>query len=370
MRWAKGSFFAADRLPVRRGSCHASTFDRVHSAQTLASQAFGYERCIAARCSPSPRPPRMPARSRCVPRTGHDLLAALSRGAEERLAGRSRGRGLHVTGDANAMRVLLSGNADIASSARSTCWRSINAGASIRAVHFLAADWRLQPRCWATGRGAKLADVAGKIFASSGPGACRSTSATHHAQAASMKPRRVFGSRWAATPPASRRDRRPRRCDAGATPVTAALKGVKDGKVTVGWRDCPAEFPGLGYVWNARAHRSARETRACRCLPGHDRHRHPPRIALHQWPIPRGRGDSLPSGSRSRPAFSHGGGADLQRRECLGVNGGLDPAIEEFTADLNVKLGNLPVAAPAKDVLEPRFVERASPRRSAITQSK
>jgi hypothetical protein len=41
------------------------------------------------------------------------------------------------------------------------------------------------------------------------------------------------------------------------------------------------------------------------------------------------------------------------------VNGGLDPAIEEFTADLNMKLGNLPVAAPAKDVLEPCFVDRA-----------
>jgi len=42
-----------------------------------------------------------------------------------------------------------------------------------------------------------------------------------------------------------------------------------------------------------------------------------------------------------------------------GVNGGLDPAVEEFTADLNMKLGNLPVAPPAKDVLEPRFVDAA-----------
>jgi hypothetical protein len=41
------------------------------------------------------------------------------------------------------------------------------------------------------------------------------------------------------------------------------------------------------------------------------------------------------------------------------VNGGLDPAIQEFTADLNMKLGNLPVAVPAKDVLEQRFVEAA-----------
>jgi len=41
------------------------------------------------------------------------------------------------------------------------------------------------------------------------------------------------------------------------------------------------------------------------------------------------------------------------------VNGGLDTKIEEFTAELNMKLGNLPVAVPAKDVLESRFVEAA-----------
>jgi ABC-type nitrate/sulfonate/bicarbonate transport system substrate-binding protein len=50
---------------------------------------------------------------------------------------------------------------------------------------------------------------------------------------------------------------------------------------------------------------------------------------------------------------------DLNGENVWGVDGGLDPAIEEFTADLNMKLGNLPVAAPAKDVLEPRFVDRA-----------
>ena len=36
-----------------------------------------------------------------------------------------------------------------------------------------------------------------------------------------------------------------------------------------------------------------------------------------------------------------------------------DPAVEEFTANLNMKLGNLPIAPPAKDVLEPRFVDAA-----------
>src|SRR4029077_6912440 len=50
---------------------------------------------------------------------------------------------------------------------------------------------------------------------------------------------------------------------------------------------------------------------------------------------------------------------DLNSENLWGVDGGLDPAVEEFTADLNMQLGNLPVAAPAKDVLEPRFVGRA-----------
>jgi ABC-type nitrate/sulfonate/bicarbonate transport system substrate-binding protein len=50
---------------------------------------------------------------------------------------------------------------------------------------------------------------------------------------------------------------------------------------------------------------------------------------------------------------------DLDGEGLWGVDGGIDPKIEEYTADLNVKLGNLPVAAPAKDVLEQRFVEAA-----------
>ena len=50
---------------------------------------------------------------------------------------------------------------------------------------------------------------------------------------------------------------------------------------------------------------------------------------------------------------------DLNGENVWGVDGGLDPTIEEFTADLNMKLGNLSVAPPAKDVLEPRFVDAA-----------
>ena len=50
----------------------------------------------------------------------------------------------------------------------------------------------------------------------------------------------------------------------------------------------------------------------------------------------------------------------INSEKVWGTDGGLDPAIEEFTADLNMKLGNLPVAPPPKDVLEPRFVTESS----------
>ena len=77
---------------------------------------------------------------------------------------------VHVTGDANAMRVLLSGNADIALVGTLNVLASIHAGASIRAVHSWQpiGDYSL---VLATGKGSKLADLAGKkTFASSGPG--------------------------------------------------------------------------------------------------------------------------------------------------------------------------------------------------------
>ena len=76
---------------------------------------------------------------------------------------------VHVTGDANAMRVLLSGNADIGLIGTLNVLASIHAGASIRAVHSWQpiGDYNL---VLATGKGSKLADLAGKTFASSGPG--------------------------------------------------------------------------------------------------------------------------------------------------------------------------------------------------------
>ncbi len=50
---------------------------------------------------------------------------------------------------------------------------------------------------------------------------------------------------------------------------------------------------------------------------------------------------------------------DLNGENLWGIDGGLDPKIEEFTANLNMKLGNLPRAATPAEVLDSRFVDAA-----------
>src|SRR5262249_5026498 len=145
------------------------------------------------------------------------------------------------------------------------------------------------------------------------------------------------------------------RADATLGNTVTALKGVQEGKVTVVAR-LSAEFPGLGYIWDGvRTETLAKPEVAAAVqsitgsgIPGaHFTMAKPDEAAaiLHE---------RLPDLDLS---FLKAVVRDLNGESVWGVDGGLDPAIEEFTAELNMKLGNLPVAAPAKDVLEPRFVD-------------
>src|SRR5947207_1720068 len=154
---------------------------------------------------------------------------------------------VHVTGDANTMRVLLSGNADIGLIGTLNVLASINAGASIRAVHSWQpiGDYSL---VLATGKGSKLADVAGKTFASSGPGGLpdqlpRLIMRKHGIDETSTRFVQVGGhaARLQAVIGG--------RADATLVNTVTALKGAQEGKVTVVAR-LSAELPGLGYVWN------------------------------------------------------------------------------------------------------------------------
>jgi ABC-type nitrate/sulfonate/bicarbonate transport system substrate-binding protein len=262
---------------------------------------------------------------------------------------------VHVTGDANAMRVLLSGNADIALVGTLNVLASLHAGASIRAIHSWQpiGDYSL---VLATGKGSKLADLAGKTFASSGPGGLPDQlprlimrkygideQSTRFVQVGghSARLQAVIGGR----------------ADASLINTVTALKGVQDGKVTV-LTKLSAEFPGLGYVWNVVRTESldkpelaaAFQTMTDIGIRGSRYIMENPddaAAALHE---------RLPELDL---AFLKAVVRDLNGENLWGVNGGLDPAIEEFTADLNMKLGNLPVAPKAKDVLDPRFVDAA-----------
>src|SRR5207248_3954146 len=153
---------------------------------------------------------------------------------------------VHVTGDANTMRVLLSGNADIGLIGTLNVLASIHAGASIRAVHSWQpiGDYSI---VLAKGKGSSLADLVGKTFASSGPGGMPDQlprlimrkhgideSSTHFVQVGGHAARlqAVIGGR----------------ADATLVNTVTALKGVRDGKVTI-LTKLSEEFPGLGYVW-------------------------------------------------------------------------------------------------------------------------
>jgi ABC-type nitrate/sulfonate/bicarbonate transport system substrate-binding protein len=262
---------------------------------------------------------------------------------------------VHVTGDANAMRVLLSGNADIGLIGTLNVLASIHAGASIRAVHSWQpiGDYNL---VLATGKGSKLADLSGKTFASSGPGGLpdqlpRLIMRKHGIDEATARFVQVGGhaARLQAVIGG--------RADATLINTVTALKGVQDGKVTVLTR-LSAEFPGLGYVWNVVRMESLNK---------------PELAAAFQTMTDIGiRGSRFIMANPDEAAailherlpdldlvFLKAVVRDLNSENLWGVNGGLDPAIVEFTAELNMKLGNLPVAAPAKDVLEPRFVDGA-----------
>jgi ABC-type nitrate/sulfonate/bicarbonate transport system substrate-binding protein len=262
---------------------------------------------------------------------------------------------VHVTGDANAMRVLLSGNADIALVGMLNVLASIHAGASIRAIHSWQpiGDYSL---VLATGKGTKLADLAGKTFASSGPGGLpdqlpRLIMRKHGIDESSTRFVQVGGhaARLQAVVGG--------RADATLVNTVTTLKGVQDGKVTI-LAKLSAEFPGLGYIWNVVRTESLNKPELAAAfqimtdigIKGSRYIMENPdeaAAALHE---------RLPDLDL---AFLKAVVRDLNSEDLWGMNGGLDPAVAEFTADLNMKLGNLPVAAPAKDVLEPRFVERA-----------
>jgi NitT/TauT family transport system substrate-binding protein len=262
---------------------------------------------------------------------------------------------VNVTGDSNAMRALISGNADIGFIGMVNVLASIQAGAKVTAINSWQpiGDYSL---VLAKGKGTTFADLAGKTFATSGPGALPdqmirlilkkynvddSTANFVQVGGHAARLQAVLGGR----------------ADAALVNTVTSLRSVQDGKVTV-LTKLSKEFPGLGYCWNVvrssdlnDPERSAAfqtltdaSIRAVRYIIANPddaaeiMHEHVPELDV----------DYLKAVMR-----------DLNSENLWGVDGGLDPKIEEFTADLNIKLGNLASAPAARDVLDPRYVDVA-----------
>ena len=260
-----------------------------------------------------------------------------------------------VTGDSNAMRVLLSGNADIALVGTLNVLASIHSGAKARAIHSWQpiGDYNL---VLATGKGTTLNDLAGKTFATSGPGALpdqlpKLVMKKHSVDSSTARFVQVGG--HAARLQAVYGGR----ADATLINTITAMKGVQEKRVTVLAR-ISQEFPGLGYVWNvvradsldnpqlAAAYQTLTEAgiRGSRFIKENPDEA----AAIMHAKVPELNEDFLKVVIR-----------DLNTEDLWGLDGGLDPKIEEFTAKLNRDLGNLPVAAAPNEVLDARFVDAA-----------
>ena len=130
----------------------------------------------------------------------------------------------------------------------------------------------------AKGKGTTLQDLAGKSFATSGPGAL-----PDQLPKMVMKKHGIDDSKSQFVQVGGHAQRLQvvlgGRADATLINTITAMHGVQDGKVTVLTR-ISKEFPGLGYVWNVVKTDFDGQARACRGVPDIDRGRYP-RLTLH-----------------------------------------------------------------------------------------
>jgi ABC-type nitrate/sulfonate/bicarbonate transport system substrate-binding protein len=260
---------------------------------------------------------------------------------------------VYVTGDSNAMRVLLSGNVDIATVGTVNILTSIEAGADIVAID----SWQPLPDYNVVikkGDGDSVKDLASKTIATSGPGGMPDQlvrllmrkhnvdeSTAHFLQVGGHAARlqAVIGGR------------------AQATLVNTVITSKGADAVNVA-TTIPKEFPKLAYVWNVVRKGSMSDPKLSKAfetltVAGIKGSRfimeHPDESAeiLHE------RVPALDL-DLCKKAVN-----ELNAAHVWGVDGGLDPSMVEFTADLNNKLGLLKKPLQPSAVIDTRYVDAA-----------
>src|SRR5262249_50077617 len=204
----------------------------------------------------------------------------------------------------------------------------------------------------------KLADLAGKTFASSGPGGLpdqlpRLIMRKHGIDESSTRFVQVGGhaARLQAVIGG--------RADATLVNTVTALKGVQEGKVTVIAR-LSAEFPGLGYGWNVVRNEAPNKPELA------DAFQIMTDIGIKGSRFIMANPDEAAAILRERLPdldlpFLKAVVRDLNGENVWGVNGGVGPAGGGIGPGLHNKHGQLPVPAPPKEGLEPPLLRPAPP---------
>lgn len=262
----------------------------------------------------------------------------------------------YVTGDSNAVRAVLSDQADIGCGVGTfSVLSAIDAGADIKAV----GSWSPLPDynvVIIAGKGSTVQDLAGKVIATSGPGALpdqlpRILMRKRQVDDSSSKFIQVGGH------PARLQAVLGGRADATLVNTITALDAIESGKVTLVAK-IATEFPKLGYVWNVVKVASLND---------------PQKAAAIQKLTTAGiRGSRFIMQNPDEAAailnervptlgleLSRRVIADLNKDHVWGVDGGLDPAIIEFTANTGKELGVLGRVADFSAIADPRFVDAA-----------
>ncbi len=262
----------------------------------------------------------------------------------------------YVTGDSNAVRAVLSDQADVGCGVGTfSVLSALGAGADIKAV----GSWSPLPDynvVIAADKGSTVADLAGKVIATSGPGALpdqlpRILMRRHGVDASGSRFIQVGGH------PARLQAVLGGRADATLVNTVTALDAIDTGKVRVVAK-IAIEFPRLGYVWNVARVATVNDPskaaviqelttagiRGSRFIM-----QNPDEAAtiLHE------RVPALDLGLCKRVIH------DLNRDGVWGGDGGLDAAITEFTAGTGTELGVLSRSVDPSAIADGRFVAAA-----------
>lgn len=262
----------------------------------------------------------------------------------------------YVTGDSNAVRAVLSGQADFGAGVGTfSALSAVEAGAHLKAV----GSWSPLPDynlVISADKGATIADLAGKVIATSGPGALpdqlpRILMRKHHVDASTSRFVQVGGH------PARMQAVLGGRADAALVNIVTSIDAIESGKVKVVAR-VAQEFPKLGYVWNVVREETIMD---------------PAKAGIIQQLTTAGMNGSrfiMQSPDEAAAILNEripSLALDLCKRVILGLNkdgvwgvdGGIDADVVDFTASTGKELGLLKRDVKTSEMTDTRFVDAA-----------